>query len=81
MLARGAAFGTRAVLVKGAKPGQDMRFDVPVIGPATLELGARHQLAAVALEATRTLILERSDTLAAAERHGISLFGVPGAAP
>jgi hypothetical protein len=81
MLARGATFGAKAVLVKAAKPGQDMRFDVPVIGPATLELGARHQLAAIALEAGRTLILEREATFAAAERLGIALFGVAGAEP
>ena len=81
MLARGAAFGVGAVLVKAAKPGQDMRFDVPVIGLATLELGARHRLAAIALEAGRTLILERDATLSAAARLGIALFGVSGVAP
>jgi hypothetical protein len=78
MLLRGSGFGARAVLVKAAKPGQDMRFDVPVIGPETLELGARCRLAAIALEAGRSLILERAQALAAAERAGIALFGVQG---
>jgi len=79
MLRRGSEFGARAVLVKAAKPGQDMRFDVPVIGPATLALGAECGLAAIALETGRTLILERAHTLAAAERSGVTLFGVRGA--
>ena len=79
MLRRGSEFGARAVLVKGAKPGQDMRFDVPVIGPGTLELAAECRLAAIALEAGRTLILERARALAAAERTGVTLFGVAGA--
>jgi DUF1009 family protein len=78
MLRRGSEFGARAVLVKAAKPGQDMRFDVPVIGPGTLELGARCRLAAIALEAGRSLILERERALAEAERAGIALFGVRG---
>jgi hypothetical protein len=80
MLRRGAEFGARAVLVKAAKPGQDMRFDVPVIGPGTLELAGEYRLAAIALEAGRTLILERPRTLAAAERTGVTLFGVAGQA-
>jgi hypothetical protein len=78
MARRGAEFGARAVLVKAAKPGQDMRFDVPVIGPGTLELAGECRLAAIALEAGRTLILERARALAAAERLGVTLFGVEG---
>jgi UDP-2,3-diacylglucosamine hydrolase len=79
MLRRGSEYAAHAVLVKAAKPRQDMRFDVPVIGPGTLELAAECQVAAIALEAGRTLILERARTLAAAERCGVSLFGVEGA--
>jgi DUF1009 family protein len=79
MLRRGSEFGARAVLVKAAKPGQDMRFDVPVIGPGTLELAAECGLAAIALEVGRTLILERERALAEAERGAVTLFGVRGA--
>ncbi|MCE2390054.1 MAG: UDP-2,3-diacylglucosamine diphosphatase LpxI [Proteobacteria bacterium] len=73
---RGSRYGRGAVLVKAAKPGQDMRFDVPVIGPATLELAAECGLAAVALEASRTLILQRERSRAAAEREGVTLLGI-----
>jgi DUF1009 family protein len=79
MLRRGSEFGARAVLVKAAKPGQDMRFDVPVIGPGTLAVAAECGLAAIGLEAGRTLILERPGALEAAERAGVALFGVAGA--
>ncbi len=75
-LRRGAGFGKGAVLVKAAKPGQDMRFDVPVIGAGTLELAAAGGLGAIALEADRTLILEREQALAAAQSAGISVIGV-----
>ena len=73
---RGARFGHGAVLVKAAKPSQDMRFDVPVVGPATLELAAECDLAAVVLEAARTLILERERSLAFANRAGVTLLGI-----
>lgn len=76
MLRRGARFGARALLVKAAKPGQDMRFDVPVIGPGTLELARECDVAGIALEAGRTLVLEPEKALAAAERARVALFGV-----
>jgi DUF1009 family protein len=80
-LRRGAQFGRGAALVKGAKPGQDMRFDVPVIGPDTIELARECALAAIGLEAGRTLILRRDAALAAAERAGIAVVGLAAPAP
>ncbi|MEX2207553.1 MAG: UDP-2,3-diacylglucosamine diphosphatase LpxI [Myxococcota bacterium] len=76
MLRRGAEFGSGAVLVKAAKPGQDMRFDVPVIGPGTLEVAALCKLRAIGLEAGRTLVLEQARTLAQAESAGITIVGL-----
>ncbi len=76
---RGAALGGRgAVAVKAAKPRQDLRFDVPAIGPRTLELASEVGLAAIGLEAQRTLVLERERTLAAARAAGIVVVGLEG---
>lgn len=68
--------GPSAVLVKAAKPSQDLRFDVPVIGLDTVALARRFELAAIGLEVARTLILERENTQAAAEAAGLSLVGL-----
>jgi UDP-2,3-diacylglucosamine hydrolase len=76
MMRRAAEFGSGAVLVKAAKRGQDMRFDVPVIGPTTLEVAAECKLRAIGLEAGRTLVLEPERTFAAAERAGIAIVGL-----
>ena len=76
MVRRGAEFGAGAVLVKAAKPSQDMRFDVPVIGPDTIALARECKLSAIGLEAGRTLVLERERTYAAAREAGITLVGL-----
>jgi DUF1009 family protein len=76
MVRRGAEFGAGAVLVKAAKPTQDMRFDVPVIGPDTLALARECKLGAIGLEAGRTLVLERARTLTLAESCEIAVFGL-----
>jgi DUF1009 family protein len=77
MMRRAAAlFGPGVSLVKAAKPGQDLRFDVPVIGRATIELAAELGVRAIGLESGVTLILERDFTCSAAERAGISIVGL-----
>ena len=63
-------------LVKVAKPDQDMRFDVPTIGPATIENLARAGAVAVVVESARTIILERSRTLDLARRLNVAVIGV-----
>ena len=74
---RGAGIGgAGAVVVKASKPGQDLRFDVPAIGPATIEVAVEAELAAIGLEAGRTIVLEREQTLPAAERAGIAVIGL-----
>jgi len=62
-------------LVKVAKPNQDMRFDVPTIGPDTIENLRRNRAAGLVVEAGKTLILERERTLALAAKHRIALIG------
>jgi DUF1009 family protein len=63
------------VLCKGANPQQDMRFDVPTVGPATIELLARHGAGALVLEAERTIMLEKEKLLARADALGIAVVG------
>jgi DUF1009 family protein len=46
-------------MVKVAKPDQDMRFDVPVIGVETIRIAAEAKLRVIAVEAGKTLLLER----------------------
>lgn len=60
-------------LVKVAKPNQDMRFDVPTIGPQTIENLHRNRAAALIIEAGKTLILERDRLLELARRHRIAI--------
>jgi DUF1009 family protein len=74
---RGAALGRgQAVAVKVSKPNQDFRFDVPVVGPLTLEAGASAGLSALAVEAGRTLLVEPDHLRALADEHKISIIGV-----
>jgi DUF1009 family protein len=61
------------VVVKVAKPKQDMRFDVPTIGVKTIE--SMHQAGArvLAIEANKTIVIDEADTIALADRYGIAL--------
>lgn len=71
---RGGALGRKdAVMVKVAKPTQDMRFDVPVIGVATIEVATEARLRVIAVEAGRTLLLEKERVIEAANRSQISI--------
>jgi DUF1009 family protein len=75
---RGAALGGGAVSVlKVSKPSQDPRLDVPVIGPETIATLAAAGARLLAVEAGRTLVLERVKVVAAADTAGICLLGVP----
>jgi DUF1009 family protein len=64
------------VLVKAPKPGQDRRFDLPSIGPRTIENVARAGLAGLAVVAGSTMIAEAEATAAAADREKVFLVGV-----
>ena len=65
-----------AVMVKVAKPNQDLRFDVPVIGPVTIETARAAKIRVLGVEAGRTLLLERRRLLTLADEARISIFGV-----
>ena len=62
--------GRKGVLAKCAKPGQDLRVDMPTIGPRTVALVAEVGLAGIVIETGRVMIAERADTIAAARRSG-----------
>jgi DUF1009 family protein len=71
---RGGALAREgAVMVKVAKPKQDMRFDVPVIGVETIRIAAEARLRVIAVEAGRTLLLERDAIVDLANRSEISI--------
>jgi hypothetical protein len=74
---RGGELGKgEAVVVKVSKPRQDMRFDVPVIGPRTLETAAAAGVTAIAMEAGRTLLLQEDQLRELATQHHITLWGI-----
>jgi UDP-2,3-diacylglucosamine hydrolase len=64
-----------AVIVKVAKPNQDMRFDLPVIGQETISVAAEAKIRVIALEAGRTLLLEKNEVILAAQRAKITVLG------
>jgi DUF1009 family protein len=61
------------VVVKVAKPKQDMRFDVPTVGTRTIETIRRAGGRVLAIEAERTILLDEAETLALADRYGITV--------
>lgn len=76
-IARGARIaGPGVVVVKMAKPRQDMRFDVPVVGERTLEALDSARAAVLAVEAGKTLLLDKPRFLARAKEMGIVVLGV-----
>lgn len=64
------------ILIKLAKPQQDLRLDLPTIGPATVQQAAAAGLAGIVIEAEKTLIVDQAQTAAAADRTGIFLLGL-----
>ncbi|MDH2309571.1 LpxI family protein [Methylobacterium brachiatum] len=92
MLARARALGRKpfgrgralpaTVLVKAPKLGQDLRIDLPAIGPRTVRNAAAAGCVGLALEAGGTLVIDRVATAAEADRLGLFLVGYrPGAGP
>jgi DUF1009 family protein len=65
------------VVVKVAKPHQDMRFDVPTVGCSTIESMHRAGGRVLAIEAGKTIIMDEAETVALADRHGIAILAVP----
>ena len=67
----------RLTVVKVAKPNQDMRFDVPVIGMATVETMIRSNASCLSVETGRTLLFDREALLKRADEAGIAIVASP----
>ncbi|MEO8813393.1 MAG: UDP-2,3-diacylglucosamine diphosphatase LpxI [Caulobacteraceae bacterium] len=78
---RGGAGRRRGVLAKACKPGHETRIDLPTIGPTTVRHAAAAGLAGIAGEAGRLLIVDRTQTIALADTHGLFLIGAPSDSP
>ncbi|HKY71421.1 MAG TPA: UDP-2,3-diacylglucosamine diphosphatase LpxI [Nitrospira sp.] len=65
-----------AVVVKRCKPQQDLRFDLPAVGPRTIDVMASVNASVLAVEAGRTVILDRELTLRKAQSAGVAVVGV-----
>ena len=75
-LRRGGILGRKgAIMVKVAKPTQDMRFDIPVIGVETVRIAAEVGVRVIAVESGKTLLLERESVIELAGRSNISIVG------
>jgi UDP-2,3-diacylglucosamine hydrolase len=67
----------RGVLVKAPKSGQDLRFDLPTIGPRTIEAADAAGLAGIAVIAGETTVVEAQIMIEAADAAGLFITGVP----
>ena len=65
-----------AVVVKMSKPKQDNRFDVPVIGPRTIQTMRKCNAGCIAIEAEKTLIVDRRKAMAFANQFGICVVAI-----
>lgn len=76
-IVRGGNLGNgKAVVIKVEKPNQDQRFDVPAVGVDTLHAMHAHGCTTLAIEAHKTLILQREDFFKTASSYKISVFGI-----
>jgi DUF1009 family protein len=67
----------RGVLVKAPKSGQDLRFDLPTLGPRTIERAAAAQLAGISIVAGNTIVAEPQAMIEAADAAGLFVTGLP----
>jgi DUF1009 family protein len=72
----GRLAGPGTTVVKVSKPGQDMRFDVPVVGAGTHEAMAEAGSSVLAIDAGRTLMIDKAAFLERAETAGIAVWGL-----
>ena len=70
---RAPACRSDSTVVKVAKPQQDMRFDVPTVGMTTVESLRQAGAHVLAIEADKTILLDAAETVALADRYGLSI--------
>ena len=80
ILRAGRLGGPGAVVVKVAKLGHDMRFDIPIVGLRTFQMLKKAKISCLAVEAKRTILLEREKLAAEADRLGIAFAAFDAAA-
>jgi UDP-2,3-diacylglucosamine hydrolase len=68
---------SRGVLVKAPKSGQDLRFDLPTIGPRTVEGASAAKIAGIAVVAGNTIVVEPQAMIEAADAAGLFVTGLP----
>lgn len=64
--------GKNAVMIKTSRPKQDLRFDIPSVGPGTIKILAKHKAAGLAVEAERTVVIDRPKTVSMCNDAGIA---------
>jgi len=72
----GELAGEGAVVVKRCKPQQDLRFDLPAVGPRTIQAMVSVKATALAVEAGKSVLLDRQEMFSLAERAGIAIVGI-----
>lgn len=81
-IARAGELGiSGTVVVKMAKPDQDMRFDVPGVGPSTIDSMIAAKAAVLAVEVGKTMISKRDEMIRKADKSKISVVGIPPSGP
>jgi UDP-2,3-diacylglucosamine hydrolase len=68
---------SRGVLVKGPKSGQDLRFDLPTVGPRTVEGAVAAALSGIAIVAGNTIVVEPQTMIESADAAGLFVTGLP----
>ena len=79
ILRTGRLGGKGTVIVKVSKPGHDMRFDIPIVGVRTMKMLKKARVSAIAVEAGRTILLDKEKVIALADRAGIAFAAVDAA--
>ena len=77
----GELAGEGAVVVKRCKPQQDLRFDLPAVGPQTIQVMISVKATALAVEAGKSVLLDRQEMIHQAERAGIAVVGIADGQP
>jgi DUF1009 family protein len=72
----GELAGNGTVVVKRCKPQQDLRFDLPAVGPRTIETMKSTLASVLAVEAGKSVLLDRQETIRQADRAGIAIVGI-----
>lgn len=69
--------GSGGLLCKAPKPGQELRIDMPTVGPETVAKAAKAGLAGIAIAAGGVIVIDRAETFAAAKAHGLAFWVRP----